>query len=143
MKLFFKEYKEFKPYTDIFEGIDISLGMLQFSDKISMGLSDFALFGSHRKESKYVMIENDKITLLNHSEAERRVKEGFKNIYELTIGYVNSQAEIDEETAQKLTKIKFLAGTSHYSRQELQYLRDWFEKEGVQKMYDLFQQAYP
>ena len=138
LKLFFEEYEEFKPYIDTFEGIDISLGMLQIIDKKNVGLSDFALFGPYRREVKYAMIENDKITLLNISEAENRVKKRFKNIYELTIGFVGSQAKIDEETTQKLTKIKLLAGTSHYSRRELQFLRGWIEKEGVQKMYNLF-----
>lgn len=48
---------------------------------------------------------------------------GFNNIYELTIGYVHSLEKIDDETAKKLTKIKFLAGKAHYTREELNFER--------------------
>lgn len=136
--LFFEEYEEFKPYVNTFEGVDISLGMLQIIDKKNVALSDIALFGQYRKPIKYVMIEKDKITLLNHEEASKRIAKDYTNVYELTVGYVNSKDKIDEETAQKLTKIKFLAGKSNYSRQELEFLRKWIEKEGVEKMHDLF-----
>lgn len=138
LRLFFEAYPEFEPYKDCFEGIDISLGMLQIIDKKDVSLAYIAFFGQRRKEIKYMIIENKKITLLNINEAERRLQNGVPNIYELTIGYVNSKDEIDGETANKLTKIKFLAGKSNYTRQELNFLREWIEKEGVQKMYNLF-----
>lgn len=138
LKLFFQEYEEFKPYVNAFEGIDISLGMLQIIDKEDVSLEDFAFFGREQKKINYLMIDENKVTLINNEEASRRIKAGYKNLYELRIGYVNSKDKISENIIQNLIKVKFLNGESRYTLKEMNYLRSWIEKEGVQKMYDLY-----
>ena len=75
---------------------------------------------------------------MNNRETNQRLKKGQKNIYEMNLGFVNSNSILTPEVAERLTKLKFLSGESYYTPSELAFLRQWIEKHGAQDMYDIF-----
>lgn len=140
IKTYFEEYQELAQYASLFDGIKLSLNMLQIPDKKEIETSEIAFFGRNRKHIHYVQLENSQLTLLNNTEANRRIKLGRENIYELTLGFVNSTKKPSPQELELVIKTKFLSGECHYTAEELKFLRDWFLQQGVNKMYDLFNQ---
>ncbi|MBA2367894.1 MAG: DUF3638 domain-containing protein [Candidatus Protochlamydia sp.] len=137
LKLFFEQDPSLKPYANAFKGIDLVLNVLQWP-KENPQIKDLQLFGANRTPLHFVQINENgtSIKLLSQNEAD----ENNESLYHLTHGIVNRNDErfLTAEVRKQIVQARFLNGDSHYSKAELELLRNWLKEEGVGKMRDLF-----
>jgi len=132
-----KSYLESDPlyntYASIFDGIRISINILEFSNSVK---EDFKLLGSHRMDFHHLLVKDSKVTLLTQNEAMHYYNE--PDYYNLTLGFLDLKKKPKADELFKIVKIKFLNGESHYSTEEITLLRIWIKGAGVEKMQKLF-----
>ena len=84
-------------------------------------------------------INKGTIILLSQEEAHELKRTssylGFP-LYHLTNGLLKERYRhlLTPEIKKRIAKAKFLNGDSHYSLEELTFLKEWFEKEGVERL---------
>ncbi len=140
LKLYFQENPLFKPYANAFDGIELTLNVLQWPKKDSK-VKDLQLFGPNRTPFHFVSLQNGHALLLSQIDTDQMFQQIFQaGLYHLKNGILKKkdQSLVTPEMAKKIVKIKFLNGDSHYSKQELDFLREWFKQEGAEKMKTLY-----
>ena len=136
LDLFLMHDKVLKDYAMAFEGIDLTLSVLEWP-KNNPQISDLKLLGNHRTPFHFMLVKAGKVILLSQPEAIMEYKND-PNLYNLTLGFCNSNKSIDTQLLEKIVKIKFLNGDSDYSKEEQILLKQWFIQEGVEKMQKLY-----
>lgn len=138
LELYLEQEESLKPYAKAFNGIDLVINVLQWP-KENPSVKDLKFFGPHRIPLQFVQLnDNGSIMLCSQNEVKGYITP--PNLYHLTNGILDSTDEplLTPEVVEKIVKVKFLNGDSHYSKQELDILRKWFELEGAEKMRTLY-----
>ena len=124
-----------KNYGDAFEGINLTLNVLEWPVNDPL-LSDLQLLGSHRIPYHYIEVMDDgSITILSQNEGVLKKP----SAYNLSFGFYDTARPVTKDLLKKIVKVKFLNGESSYSKKEQEYLKIWFQEQGVEKMRKLYQ----
>lgn len=130
--------KELLQFQDLFEGINISLNVPEWFVEQGKELGEMTpikLLGKYRIPFQYVLIDDDKITLLSKYEADNEKKEKNPNLYNLALGYIQKPGkELTGPAREMIVKLKFLNGESVYSKAEQKILSEWINKHGKAKI---------
>jgi hypothetical protein len=122
-----------KPYLTAFEGIHLSLNVLEWSIKTPQ----WFLLGSNRTDFHHVLVnDDDTVTLITHEEAQEFCTS--PQYYNLTLGFNDPNKKPTTNQLLKIVKLKFLNGESQYSKEEINLLKLWFKAQGTAKMQALF-----
>lgn len=134
LKLYFEQEEALSSYAKAFEGIDLTLNVLQWP-KEDPSFKDLKLFGPNRTPLNFVNINRDgTIMMVSESDAKE------KGLYHTTTGIVddNDRNLLNHEVKERLLKVRFLNGDAHYTKEEIEILRPWLKQEGAEKMSALF-----
>lgn len=145
LELFFQSNPDLKDYSKAFDGIDMTINVLQYdrmptSDyyeaNAQVPVEQLKFFGPYRTPLLHIGVRKDNSLILF---SRQEIKRNFDNFdgYNLTLGSLNGTA-INPEVLEKIVKVKFLNGESTYRKEELEILKNWLLKEGVLKMRKLF-----
>ena len=129
---FLKNDMDLNAYRSAFEGIHLSVNVLEWSEDRNY----FELLGSRRMDFHHLLVKDSKVTLLSHVEAEKY--RNSPDYYNLTLGFNDPKKTPSKDEAYKIVKLKFLNGDSHFSLEEIAFLRVWFKSQGVDKMKNLY-----
>ncbi|MBA3238120.1 MAG: DUF3638 domain-containing protein [Parachlamydiaceae bacterium] len=129
-------------FSDAFKGIRISINALEWPARMPQ-LTDLRLLGNHRTLLEFVKVVNEgrDLIILSQEDANREKTEGnfFLSLYNLTTGFNDKTQPVSKELFEKIVKVKFLSGESSYTKPELEFLEEWFNEQGKERMLDLFQ----
>lgn len=138
LELYLKQDKDLKEYAEAFEGIYLTLNVLEWPRQIPFATL-LKFLGTHRTPLENVLIEKDKIILLNQDDSASLKTD--PNFYNLTTGYYSPKKSVSPDMQAKLVKIKFLNGYSNFENpDDVAYLKKWLIKQGPEKMYRLFRE---
>ncbi|MBA3238118.1 MAG: DUF3638 domain-containing protein [Parachlamydiaceae bacterium] len=129
-------------FSDAFEGIRVSINALEWPAEKPQ-LNDLKLLGSHRTLLEFVKVVNEgrDLIILSQEDAEKAKKEidSSLSLYNLTTGFYDKMQFVSPELFEKIVKVKFLGGESSYTKPELEFLKEWVNEQGKERMLDLFQ----
>jgi hypothetical protein len=129
-------------FSDAFEGIRVSINALEWPAEKPQ-LSDLKLLGNHRTLLEFVKVVNEgrDLIILSQDDAEKAKMEldSSVSLYNLTTGFNDKTQPVSPELFEKIVKVKFLGGESSYTKPELEFLEEWFNEQGKERMLDLFQ----
>lgn len=135
---------ELKPYSEAFKGIELTLNVLEWPAK-NPQIGDLQLLGPHRTPIHFLRILDDKVTILSQLDAAHAAdlkdandKKSKAQFYNLTLGFIGSNAVLTDEAKKKVVKIKFLDGESSFTKEEIKILKEWFQEQGASKMRKLY-----
>lgn len=126
---FLKQDNDLKPYAKAFDGVNLSMNVLNWSNKSNQK----KLLGRYRTPFHHLQIDDNGITILSTHEASS------KSNYNLTLGFLKKSEErhLDDKALKTLVKIKFLNGISHYTKNEIRLLKEWIKEVGQELMKEL------
>jgi len=126
--------EKWKEFSTIFEGIDISMNILEWGNKDTTHIS---FLGEHRPDFHHLLIDDTKVTLLPIKETSTVIDK--PNYYNLTLGYIDASKKPPPPNIMlKILKVKFLNGESQYSAEEIELLKKWFKSCGIEKLKKLY-----
>ncbi|NGX41816.1 MAG: hypothetical protein K940chlam7_00090 [Chlamydiae bacterium] len=121
LKLYLEQDSELKEFSNFFDGIHLTINVLEWPKK-DPKMVDLKLLGAHRTPFHFVRMIDDAVILLNQDDALLQERGDLINIY------------YDQLDDPRIAKIKFLNGESSYSKEELNFLRDWIQENGKEKI---------
>jgi len=121
-------------YQDLFEGIYISLNVLEWNTQHISQIDKMRLLGPHRTPFHHLVVEGDSVTLFSAIEDST----SHPDYYNVTLGFKDPTREISSIAFKKVLKLKFLNGESHFNKEEIAILEKWFKDEGVDKLETLY-----
>ncbi|MBA3237751.1 MAG: hypothetical protein H0T62_05285, partial [Parachlamydiaceae bacterium] len=101
--------------------------------------SHFQLFGENSKPIHHLHIKDGTVTVMSAEEAQ--VYRKSDAYYNLTLGFNDPSHKLNNGDKLKIQKIKFLNGESQFTTEELELLKKWFARQGVENM-QLFYEEY-
>lgn len=129
-----------KKYSEAFSDLDVSLNVFAWPKtpgySYEFNVSALQFFGQYRTPLHFVLVEGEKVTLINQNEASRF--EARPGLYNLAFGFCNITDNPSDAVRKKIVKSKFLNGDSHYSQEEQALLKEWLEEAGPEEMRQLF-----
>lgn len=131
-----------KPYAGLFEGIDITLNMLQWPIANQATVEDIKLFGPNRFPIQTIAFDHyyneEKASgTLIVSEFEDRKLNSIR--YDRVLGFKRKGNMLTAKQLNHLVKIKFLNGDAQYTKQERRVLKRWIELSGRERMREFFE----
>ncbi|MBS0634605.1 MAG: DUF3638 domain-containing protein [Verrucomicrobia bacterium] len=127
--LFMKQDAELSQYAEAFSGIHATTNVLEFAAD-NKSLRDAALLGSHRTPFQFLAVDGNNVTILSQEETFPNTR----GLYNLTLGFCIEDKRLTKEAFEKIVKVKFLDGESHFRKEELAVLKEWFKLHGPAKM---------
>lgn len=152
LKDFFSQDPALAPYEDAFSDLYVSLNHLQWP-KDHPTVKDLKLFGPLRtpvyyvgvdKEENRIFLVSQKEMFFNDSAHYFHIRQGpiycrdrqlfSVGVKEFKEEYPQLDSLFKNELFGRITKAKFLAGESSFTKEEQAFLRSWFETYGAQKL---------
>ncbi|MCX6990096.1 MAG: DUF3638 domain-containing protein [Chlamydiae bacterium] len=121
-------------YQDLFEGIDISINVLAWKQREHAQIEKMRLLGPHRTPFHHLVIEGDSVTLFSSIENST----SHPDYYNLTLGFKDPIRKPSSAAFEKVVKLKFLNGESHFNKEEIAILEKWITAGGVDKLETLY-----
>ena len=121
-------------YKHLFEGIDISINILEWKEGENTLIDKMRLLGAHRTPFHHLIVEEDTVTLFSQIEDTT----SHPNYYNLTLGFKDPTKSLSRKAFEQIVKLKFLNGESHFTKEELTFLEEWFTDADVDKMETLY-----
>ena len=135
METYLSQDTELNDYVEAFKGIKLTVNVLEWPEDFPY-VQLLQLLGPHRTPLEYVLVKGENPILLSYREADIFMDDpGF---YSLTLGFYSPNKKLSPEMLEKIVKIKFLNGDSHYTNEELPILKNWLKAHGTEKMSKLF-----
>lgn len=137
LKSYLAQDKVLNGYSSAFEGIRLSINMLQWhmNDEAKEKTS-FTLLGPHRIDFHHLLVKGSEVTLMSQEEATKYRES--PEYYNITMGFNDPGKKLTLDQQFKIVKLKFLNGESQYSKEEIDLLKQWFKVQGTDKMQKLF-----
>jgi hypothetical protein len=136
LKSYLEKQTYFDQFSSDFDGINIAINILE-----SYGGPNWDFLDSHRPTFHHLLIKDSKVSLLTQFEAAEVYNS--PDYYNLTTGFINEEKNksLTDDEREKIVKVKFLNGESHYTQQEKELLKGWFQnKEKTQRLEKLFRE---
>ncbi len=130
-----REDPELEPYSSLFKGIDISINVLEWEEG-EIDPSKLKLLGTHRTPFHHLYLEGNEVQLKALEEFNASEDENYYNLY---LGYNDPSRKPTKKAFEKIVKLKFLNGESTYSKKELEFLENWIQEAGGDKMQHFFE----
>lgn len=131
---FAKDNALLKKYADAFEGIYLTMNVLEWPEG-NLHKDHLQLLGNHRLPIHFVKVVSDEeVVILSQNEA----KNSKNDSYNLGFGFYDPNKPISDKLLEKITKIEFLNGESSFSLPKQDILKKWFAEQGLGKMQDLY-----
>lgn len=153
LPLYLRSKAELSDYADAFEGISMTVNVLQFTmDNPSP--DNLKLFGPHRTPLlNFARNDEGLITLISRNEAiNARLFENYKmKLDNLTLcnpsqakkkdryGYQPLSQEAQTTLLLNIVKCKFLNGECNFNKKEAKVLKEWIKDSGPSKMMKFYQ----
>jgi len=136
LKTYLEQDEKLKQFADAFEGIALTLNVLEWPKKDAR-IIDLKLLGAHRTPFHFVKEDEEgRVIILNQHDASMSVDD----LYNLTLGYYDKEKPVSDAFLRKVVKIKFLNGDSSFTKKEIAFLREWIEEQGPEEMLAFYQQ---
>lgn len=125
---YFEDTPELKPYSDAFEGLEMTSNVLEWN----ASASSYQFFGTKPIPFHHLLVNNGTVTLMTQKDAViYRWTDDYCN---LTLGYNDLSKKMSKDEMFKIVQIKFLNGESKFDAGELKLLEKWFLDQGPIKM---------
>ena len=122
--------------ASLFPDIFISINILEWQSAES--LDAVYLLGSYRTPFHHLFINGDNVTLVSAQDFSAAYENDKEAYYNLHLGFNDRLKKPTTAALQKIVKLKFLNGESSYSKDELDFLKNWISEAGSRKMSHFF-----